>query len=605
MPSGTQNQVEDILRRLAMINHVAILVTMRGRYPPYDEAIKWQSKIIQPTDEAASLHIYHSIYPDSENDHDVGRLLRVLGHMPYAVTLMARLAKEGRSTAKELLSEWSEYGPNIFPDHEQTMDRSISLSVDSSLMKQNPQAVLLLKIFSCLPAGTTKATLRWWVPALHLSRVPSAIATLSKVGLLVENERQDSDSPVLSVLPVVQSFMQQRGRIEEEVLRDIHSSCCQYVLEHACRSSDSTFPIKSKALTAEDVNIQAILYGSPTMQDNIKLSDRTIEALIAFNWYRCNTKPNLEIAKHTVSMTKAFGVKKYIASTLWCLGLTYGFFGEIYDAYDCLQEAYQLFNALFHGDRELQLLYCRCGIDMVSGARMTFKDHDKVVSLAREVEKLCAAVSDDFIHYLSLVMLGTALQNSGDRQEALRHLEHAKLIGRLKGRGGGHLIVVCFWIAYVHYDENRIPEALDAVKEAWEHAESSNDLVDQAQTSFLFGVILLSANRDTEAWKYMEISLMKSSHLGSRPDSANVLEYMGYVYLRRGDYLNAYGAYEAAAENYRGTVHEEPDGTTCKDNMAKIKDKQRNPELNVGFKRPRMDNDYSTLFYPTAVQNIS
>ena len=31
-----------------------------------------------------------------------------------------------------------------------------------------------------------------------------------------------------------------------------------------------------------------------------------------------------------------------------------------------------------------------------------------------------------------------------------------------------------------------------------------------------------------------------------------------------------------------GTVDEE-DGTTCKDNMAKIKDKQRNSELNIGF----------------------
>jgi hypothetical protein len=100
---GAQKQVEDILRRLAMLSHVAILVTMRGRYPPCDEAIKWQSKDIRPTDEAACLRIYHSIYPDSENDRDVGRLLRVLGHMPFAVTLMARLAKEGQSTAKELL----------------------------------------------------------------------------------------------------------------------------------------------------------------------------------------------------------------------------------------------------------------------------------------------------------------------------------------------------------------------------------------------------------------------------------------------------------------------------------------------------------------------
>ena len=58
--------------------------------------------------------------------------------------------------------------------------------------------------------------------------------------------------------------------------------------------------------------------------------------------------------------------------------------------------------------------------------------------------------------------------------------------------------------------------------------------------------------------------------------------------------------YETAAERYLGTVYEEPDGATCKANMAKIKDMQRNPDLNVGFRRPRSDNDRRTLFYPGA-----
>ena len=68
-----------------------------------------------------------------------------------------------------------------------------------------------------------------------------------------------------------------------------------------------------------------------------------------------------------------------------------------------------------------------------------------------------------------------------------------------------------------------------------------------------------------------------------------------YGYLRRGDYLNAY---EAAAESYLGTDLEEPDCTTCKDNMVKIKDMQKNPDLKVGFERSRWDNIWPSLFYP-------
>ena len=87
VPGGTQKQVGDILCRLAMLSHVAIFITMRGRYPPCDKAIKWQSKNIKSTDEAACLRIYHNINPGSENDPDVVKLLATLRHMPFAVTL--------------------------------------------------------------------------------------------------------------------------------------------------------------------------------------------------------------------------------------------------------------------------------------------------------------------------------------------------------------------------------------------------------------------------------------------------------------------------------------------------------------------------------------
>ena len=578
-----QKQVEDILRRLAMLGHVAILVTMRGRHPPCAEAIKWYSKEIQPTDEGACLRIYHSIYPESENDPDVGKLLGILGHMPFAVTLIARLAKEGLSTAKELIFAWSRNGPDILPEHhEQNINRSISLSLDSSLMKKNPQALLLLNILSCLPAGTSKASLRWWVPGLDSSMVPSAIATLFKTGLLVENRRQESDSPILFVLPVVQSFMQQHGRIGKEIRQNILLSCSQYVLDHR-----NQYP----ALAAEDVNIQAILCGSLTTQDSIELC---VDALIVFSrCRRTNGKPNLEVAKHAVSMAKAFGNKGYRASSLWGLGNTYHYLGEYCAAYDHLQEAYQLYKALLPENPDLQRDCCRCGNSMVNDARFAIKDRDKLVSLARDVEKQAATISNDYTHAWSLMMLGQVLITHGDRKEGLNHLERVKQMGISDLSSD-----IYFWIAVVHYKEERLSDALDAAEEAWKLSEPDNNPSNQAEISFLLCNILFSANKDTEAWKYMEISLSNNLEIGNRRMSATTLEYMGYGYLRRGDYLNAYSAYKAAAESYLGTVDEEPGCTACKENMAKIKDMQKNPGLNVGFKRPHADINWRSLFYP-------
>jgi len=131
---------------------------MRGTYPPCD-AIEWQSHTIQATDEAACRRIFHDINLSSKSDPDVNRLLAVLGHMPFAVTLMANLGKRGRSNAKELLDTWYKSGTDMLSvanSPERSMNRSISLLVDSDFVKQNPDALPLLAILSLLPAGTTK-----------------------------------------------------------------------------------------------------------------------------------------------------------------------------------------------------------------------------------------------------------------------------------------------------------------------------------------------------------------------------------------------------------------------------------------------------------------
>ena len=108
-----QKQVEDTLRRLAMLNHVAILITMRGRYPPCDEAVNWQSKEIQPTDEAACLLIYRSIYPDSDNDSDVGRLL---GSISKSWTLYGGLQQSTAETSTSCIALCSVTAKGMCPN---------------------------------------------------------------------------------------------------------------------------------------------------------------------------------------------------------------------------------------------------------------------------------------------------------------------------------------------------------------------------------------------------------------------------------------------------------------------------------------------------------
>ena len=603
--NGNQKQVGDILRRLATLSHIAILITMRGRYPPCNGAIKWQSKDIKSTDEAACLRIYHDINPDSKNDPDVARLLTALGRMPFAVTLMAKLGLESQSSAKDLLDAWSESGPDLLSnDPEQSMNRSIGLSVESDLVQRNPNAIFLLSILSLLPAGTTKDNLHWWAPELKMSMILTAIATLSQAALLVENKRENSASPVLFVVPVVQSFMQQQNRIAQEVRKQAHLLCCEYVLTHACRLCDPTFTDKSKALAAEDTNIQSILFGSPLSQLTVP-SHRTMEAFIAFNWYRCDTKPNLETADRAVMAAKASGIQRYIASSVWCLGKTYFRLGNYDISYNHIQEAYQLFNTLpqVPGEVESQRLGGLCGIDFVENARFILQA-DEVVSLARDVEKMCAALSDDLLHGRSLLKLGIALIRAQQQQEALRYVDHARTVFKAVG-STSDLASAYQFISLVHRAENRLSDAMDAIEEGWKYAELTASHYARINVSLTFGSILFSTNRDAEAWKYIEIALTNASHIGDRLHVARALDYMGYGYLRRGDYQNAYGAYEAAAEKYGSTIFTDS-AKKCQNNMDSIiKRKQGSPDIVVGFYRPaNMDVD-KTLFYPRVQESAN
>ena len=191
------------------------------------------------------------------------------------------------------------------------------------------------------------------------------------------------------------------------------------------------------------------------------------------------------------------------------------------------------------------------------------------------------------------MLLGSVLNQALQPQEALHYLDQARTI--LKAAGNvSTLAKACQFISWVHYDQGRLQEALDAIEEAWEHAELTDSPRIQATVSLTFGMILFSAGIYAEAWKQIEIVLMKASYTGDRLGIARALEYMGYGYLRSG----AYGAYDTAAEKYLGTDYAETGGERCKDNMARVEWKPGNSDTVVGFSRPRMDTDKNPFLFP-------
>jgi hypothetical protein len=105
----------------------------------------------------------------------------------------------------------------------------------------------------------------------------------------------------------------------------------------------------------------------------------------------------------------------------------------------------------------------------VENARFILRD-DEVVSLAWDVEKKCTALSDDVVHGRSLLKLGIALNKLNNGRRPCTTWTVLGPCSRLWGTLSTLLVPISV-ISWVHLDEHRLPDALDAIEEAWKYAE--------------------------------------------------------------------------------------------------------------------------------------
>ena len=201
------------------------------------------------------------------------------------------------------------------------------------------------------------------------------------------------------------------------------------------------------------------------------------------------------------------------------------------------------------------------------------------------------------------MFLGVVLDTAEQWPGALRSLSQAKTLLNVL-ENDANLAYAYQITARVHYHQHQLQDALAAVEEAWKYAELSESPYIQAFVSQEYARILFSADRDQEAWARLEVSLMMAAQVGNRGEVAKALEYMGYGYLRRGDYESAYEAYEAAAVEYckssEAWVEER-----CWDNMARIKRKREEEDVVIGFRRPHLSVEKSLFYGPVPVSVVN
>ena len=592
-----QKRVEDALRKLNKLNHVSILITMRGSHSPTVD-VEWHSEIVPGMDKGASLRICQRFNPHWKMDPDLDSLLDAVGCMPFAVTLVATRGRESGSSPKQLLDEWTHLGTDMWsPDGalESGMNKSISLSVDSTFVKSNSEAIKLLATLSLLPAGTTRERLKYWAP--NLKSISGAITTLSRAALLqTATEDDDHTSQTLFVLPVIQSFMLRRKRIPKYIQQAVRSAFCKYILDHACRYRDPFFKANSEALAREDVNIQSILVGAT---NHTGFDDELVRALLAFSWYRRDTKPLIAVAEHTLNVAKANGNKRYIAEALLCLGSSYSAVSNYVEAKGVLEESSQLLAA--DDSRRSQQLDFECALARIS-VFLYLKDHweerkamvDDLLSRTRDVDMYWCA--------RALEALGWLYWQSSSFEQALEAFVEAANIMKgfecTRDRASALYGKVCS-LDRLYISDQVVHEAL---QEVWEIARDLEPSSVHGNILLLLGEVYVRMGYLVDAMKAFEKCLSAYQYVSAGLGVAQALDRIGFVYLHIGAYSDAYLAFGTAAEAYTGLGENSSNGkeseAECRENMMRIKLKQENPNQRIGFYRPRSTRE-QVLFYPT------
>jgi tetratricopeptide (TPR) repeat protein len=581
---GNQQDVERILRSLSTIPHTSILVTMRSNFPPSDE-IEWEYKNLEPTDENASRIIYTDIDPTAAENPALDDLLRALGHMPFAVTLMATLGKKSKSPPDELLSMWSEGGTDL----QEGMNHCIGLSVDSKLVTDNPDALTLLAILSMLPAGTTHRHLDWW--AQTLKKKAGAIATLSDAALVIDKDLGESRGVMISILPVVQSYMHQSNRISSTVRKIVQEACFKFVRDHRSKADDPRYKNHSAALASEETNIQAILLEAASqiteiaqppshsnpMQETDADVDTLLEVLLIFAWYQCWSIASTEVAERCVAVARTMKKQRHLANALHCLGSNSLQVVRYAEACEHFKEAREHFRDL--PDEPDSLGAGNCALDLADAYQYLSKPPNVVEKLVLEAQNDFKKDGSKFGKARGLYGRGRTCWYQGNHNAGLELLDIAREIFEPMERP----IDVAFCLyeaAKCHAGEGRYLQAMESIQGALLIFENLSLVRQECESSVLKARYLRMLDRGDDSLGILRRCLEKCQHLGSPRLIAQTLEEFGAVYARKADYRAARAAYEGAQEQFESipdTCLSQEGGARCQHNIIQLLRVERDP----------------------------
>ncbi|KAJ7596154.1 hypothetical protein C8J56DRAFT_1022528 [Mycena floridula] len=591
---GARAEVSQFLRDIDAIPHVAIFVTMRAQIPPCEE-IDWKEMRIAPLDPEASFQLYTGIDTKAQDDKKLSELLEILGHMPLAVKLMARQGKSTGCTVEELIeSYWKTgtamLGPSKNSDAQNSVAISISLSVNSPQVKEEPDAYELLCRISMLPAGTTFQALQTlW--ASNIRNLQSPLQALLDTSLLEHSTR------TYFVLPVICSHVLDPQHLPTSVQNSMIEAACSFLEQHSSiEPGEPTYKADMEARSIEEINLQSILLDTKSSELHF------IQALLTLAWHQYRIRPRTEVIQHGVKLVSNVTGQKLTGDVFKCYAWilhNLNHWKESLDQFNLTRQAYldaseprlaalalldvayvsTLFDSqtneiplIEQAKLELEALHSpkenqhrQHFLPSLSKFRNRFKKgtrQPKNTSMI-ENEDLASCLRD----------LGMAYSRQGNHFEAIQHLTHAhELCTELSFKGAE-----CAQnLAESHHSLEQYNEAekwgLLALREWQEMGQSHVCFV-----LGILGIIYISKGQYDQAVKYLTEGLDIAKAQNDEWNAAYILLELGRAHMKKGETNDAQNLFTEALAHFGPLQGVEQRMIVCRYYLAKLKDPSHLP----------------------------
>ncbi|KAJ7918322.1 P-loop containing nucleoside triphosphate hydrolase protein, partial [Mycena leptocephala] len=200
-PIESRTNIEEFLSLLTGVEHLALVITMRGAERPSKTA--WTRPFLRPLmplEQEAARQTFIDIADNTHNPNEVDKVLSLTDNMPLAISLIAHLVdSEGCS---HVLFCWEEEKTSLISDgYDRTSNLDLSISLSLSSPRLNSDSKDLLSLLSILPDGLSDVE-------LVQSKLPTDNILGCKAALIRTALAYSDEHKRLKVLVPIREYMQ-------------------------------------------------------------------------------------------------------------------------------------------------------------------------------------------------------------------------------------------------------------------------------------------------------------------------------------------------------------------------------------------------------------